>query len=113
MKALILGGGRGKRLNELTRDRNKSMVELFSRPIIEHNLDECIEIGVSEIILVLYYRPEEIMRYIGKDYKGVRVRYMIEKRGKGLVTAIENAKELIGDSDFILMLADEIVVDDK
>jgi len=113
MKALILAGGRGKRLNELTRDRNKSMVELFSRPIIEHNLDECIEIGVSEIILVLYYRPEEIMRYIGKDYKGVRVRYMIEKRGKGLVTAIENAKELIGDSDFILMLADEIVVDAK
>ncbi len=104
MKAVIIAGGRGKRLNELTKNRNKCMVNLFEKPLIEYNLDEAIEAGVNEIIIVLWYRPKDIMDYIGNIYKGIKVKYVIEKKGKGIVTAVKNAKEEIGDSDFIMTI---------
>jgi NDP-sugar pyrophosphorylase family protein len=113
MKALILAGGRGSRLGDWTKDKNKSMMELFEKPLIEYNLEHAYEAGVSEIILVLCYKPEEIKKFVGEEYKGIKIRYVIEKEGKGLVNAIENSREAIGKSDFILMLADEILIDAK
>jgi dTDP-glucose pyrophosphorylase len=113
MKALILAGGRGRRLTELTKNKNKSMLKIWEKPLIEYNLDQAVEAGVSEIIIVVGYRKEEIIKHIGKEYKGIKVGYVVQKQQRGLVNAIETAKESIGDSDFVLMLADEVVVNAK
>ena len=110
MKAVILAGGLGKRLGKLIGEGNKCMVKLFEKPLIEYNLEHAHKSKVNEIIVVLYYRPEEIMDYVGNNYKGTKVSYVVEKEGKGLVEAINNAREKIGDSDFILMLGDELVL---
>ena len=110
MKALILAGGRGSRLNHLTNERNKSMLKLFEKPLIEYNLEHAFEAGVSEIIIVVGYRKEEIIRNYGNEFKGIKVSYVVQKEQRGLVNAIECAKEKIGNSDFILMLADEMLI---
>jgi len=113
MKAVILAGGRGSRLSEFTKDKNKSMIELLGKPLIEYNLDHAVEAGVSEIIVVVCYRPKEIMDYYAEEYKGIKITYVVEKEGSGLVGAIKNARGEIGESDFILMLADEILIDTR
>ncbi|MEK6860312.1 MAG: sugar phosphate nucleotidyltransferase [Nanoarchaeota archaeon] len=110
MKAVILAGGRGSRLSNLTKERNKSMLRLFEKPLIEYNLEHAFEAEVSEIIIVVGYRKEEIIRYYGHEFKGIKISYVIQKEQRGLVNAIECSKEKIGNSDFILMLADEILV---
>ncbi len=110
MKALILAGGRGSRLNKLTENKNKSMLKLFEKPLIEYNLEHAFESGVSEIIIVVGYKKEEIKRKFGKEFRGIRISYVFQKEQRGLVNAIECAKETIGKSDFILMLADEILI---
>ena len=109
MKALILAGGRGSRLNEFTKDKNKSMIKIFEKPLIEYNLEHAVDGGVNEIIIVVGYKKEEIIKYIGENYKGIPVKYVVQKEQRGLVHAIECAKETIGDSDFLLMLGDEII----
>lgn len=109
MKALILAGGRGSRLNEFTKNKNKSMIKLFEKPIIEYNLEHAVEAEVNEIIILIGYKGEEIKKYVGNEYKGISVKYAVQKEQKGLVHAIECAKETIGNSDFFLMLADEII----
>ncbi|MBU1136280.1 MAG: sugar phosphate nucleotidyltransferase [Nanoarchaeota archaeon] len=109
MKAIILAGGRGSRLNEITKDRNKSMIKLFEKPIIEYNLEQAVELNVKEIVIIVGYRANEIIKYIGKEYKGIKVSYVFQKKQRGLVHAIECAKKAIGNSDFALMLSDEIV----
>ncbi len=113
MKALILAGGRGKRLVEITKNRNKSMIKLFEKPLIEHNLNQALEAGVKEVIIVVGYRKEEIIKHIGREYRGVPVRYAWQKKQKGVVNAIEVARDFLGEEDFIMMMADEIVVDAK
>jgi dTDP-glucose pyrophosphorylase len=109
MKALILAAGRGSRLNKFTKNRNKSMINLFEKPLIEYNLKHAVSGGVDEIIIVVGYKKEEIMQFIGDTYQGVPVKYVFQKEQRGLVHAIECSKEILGDSDFLLMLGDEII----
>lgn len=110
MKALILAAGRGSRLNEFTKDKNKSMLSLFHKPLLEYNLEHAYKARVKEIIIVIGYRGEEIKKYIGGNFRGIKVSYVTQEEQKGLVHAIECAKDAIGDSDFFLMLGDEFLV---
>jgi len=110
IKALILAGGRGSRLNELTSNENKSLIEINKKPLIEYNLEHAVSAGVDEMVIVVGYRAEDIINKFGNSYNGKKITYAVQKEQKGLVDAIECAKENL-DSDFLLMLADEILVD--
>ena len=113
MKALILAAGRGKRLGERSRESNKCMIPLAGKPLVEYSLENAARAGVSEIVVVVGYRAEDVINAYGVDFKGVRVRYVIQDEPQGLVHAIECAQEPIGDSDFMLFLADEILHDPR
>jgi UDP-N-acetylglucosamine diphosphorylase / glucose-1-phosphate thymidylyltransferase / UDP-N-acetylgalactosamine diphosphorylase / glucosamine-1-phosphate N-acetyltransferase / galactosamine-1-phosphate N-acetyltransferase len=113
MKALLLAGGRGKRLDDLSAERNKCMIRVKGRPAIEYNLDCAASAGVDEIVIVVGYRAEDIINYLGNRYHDIAIRYVIQKEQKGLVNAIECARETIGQSDFMLMLADEIMLNPR
>jgi dTDP-glucose pyrophosphorylase len=111
MKALILAGGRGKRLEGYSAERNKCMLEFAGRPLIEHSLNNSISIEPDEIVIVVGYLAEQIINQYGNSYRGVRIRYAIQQEQKGLVHAIERAESFLGSSDFMLLLADEILLD--
>lgn len=109
MKALILAGGRGSRINEISEEMNKCIIPLNGKPIIEYNLDTLIDIEISEIIIVVGYKAEHIINQYGINHKGKRVRYVIQWEQKGLVHAIECSKEYL-DEDFLLLLGDELIL---
>ena len=109
MKALILAAGRGSRLGEHPDDGNKCMLRLFGKPLVEYSLENAVRAGVDEIVMVVGYRAEAIINAFGIEYRGTRIRYVIQQERRGLVHAIECAKESVGDNDFMLFLADEIL----
>lgn len=110
MKVLILAGGRGKRLEPYSDDTNKCMLEFAGKPLVEYSLDNGAAIQPEEIIIVVGYLAEQIINTYGNIYKNVKIRYVIQKEQKGLVHAIETAVPFIGNSDFMLLLADEILL---
>jgi len=113
MKALILAGGRGKRLDDLSIQNNKCMTKINGRPAIEYNLDNAVDSGVDEIIIVVGYRAEDIINYLGNKYKNKRLSYVIQWEQRGLVHAIECSKEALAGDDFMLLLGDEIMVNPR
>jgi dTDP-glucose pyrophosphorylase len=113
MKALILAGGRGKRLDELSVRNNKCMTIINRRPAIEYNLDNAVSAGVDEIVIVVGYRAEDIINYLGNAYKNKRLTYVIQWEQRGLVHAIECSKEALEGEDFMLLLGDEIMVNPR
>ena len=113
MKALILAGGRGKRLGEVCDNKNKCMIKIEGKPLIEYSLDCAAQTNVSEIIIVIGYQAEEIINTYGNKYHGKPIKYVIQSEQKGLVHAIECAKKAIGKEDFILMLGDELMIKPK
>ncbi|MCX6759137.1 MAG: nucleotidyltransferase family protein [Candidatus Nealsonbacteria bacterium] len=113
MKALILAGGRGKRLAEISKDKNKCMVEVKGKPLIEYSLDCASQTNISEIVIVVGYKAEEITNTYGNRYKGKPIKYALQPEQRGLVHAIEYAKKAIGGEDFMLMLGDELMIKSK
>lgn len=115
MKALVLAAGRGKRLGdhpglgEHPDEGNKCMLRLFGKPLVQYSLENAVRAGVSEIVVVVGYRAEAVINEFGIESSGVRIRYVIQEDPRGLVHAIESAKDQIGDNDFMLLLADEIL----
>jgi NDP-sugar pyrophosphorylase family protein len=113
MKALILAGGRGKRLNERSADINKCMIPVKGRPVLEYSLECASRTDVDEIVLVVGYRAEEIINTYGIRYRDKPIRYVIQWERKGLVHAIECAREAIAGDDFLLLLGDEVLVNPR
>lgn len=113
MKALILAGGRGSRLNELSEEINKCMIKIGGRPVIEYSLDNAANANVDEIIVVVGYKAEAIINAYGNSYKGKKVSYVIQWEQRGLVHAIECAKRAIDGHDFMLLLGDEVMVNPR
>ena len=111
MKALVLAGGRGKRLEGRSAERNKCMLEFAGKPLIEWSLENCARIRADEIVVVVGYLAEQIINHYGNSYRGIRIRYAIQREQRGLVDAIETASPFLGASDFMLLLADEILLD--
>ena len=113
MKALILAGGRGKRLEGISDSQNKCMLMLKGKRLIEYSLENAVSADVDEIIIVVGYKAEDIINAYGINYNGKPVRYVIQWEQRGLVHAIECSKDAIGDDDFMLFLGDEILVNPK
>ena len=113
MKALILAGGRGKRLTEFSNSQNKCMLSVGGRTLIEYGLDCAMSAHVDEIIIVVGYKAEDIINAYGIDYKGKRVKYVMQHDQRGLVHAVECSHEAIGGDDLMLLLGDEILINPK
>jgi choline kinase len=58
MKAIILAAGRGSRMNELTNERPKCLVELRGKALIDWQLEALREAGIKEIATVTGYKRE-------------------------------------------------------
>jgi dTDP-glucose pyrophosphorylase len=114
MKALILAGGRGNRLGEITEPQNKCLLEFHGKPLIEYSLEAArVACLVDEIVIVVGYKAESIINRYGIEFRGLRIKYVIQQELKGLVHAIEQCQETLEGHDFILFLADEIIVNPR
>ncbi|MBU3918528.1 nucleotidyltransferase family protein [Patescibacteria group bacterium] len=113
MKVLILAGGRGKRLGEISDDKNKCMFEIKEKPLIQYSLDWASKSDISEIVIVVGHKAKEIIDVYGDEYNGKPIKYVMQEEQKGLVHAIECAEDAIGGEDFMLMLGDELMINPK
>jgi dTDP-glucose pyrophosphorylase len=110
MKALILAGGRGKRLEGHTDNVNKCMLPLLGKPLIQYSLENAVSAGMESIVVIVGYRAEDIINKFGTIFHDTRIEYVIQSERKGLVHAMECARDAIGNSDFMLFLADEVLI---
>jgi L-glutamine-phosphate cytidylyltransferase len=68
MKAIILAAGCGTRLNKYTKDLPKTMLNVFGKTIIQHQVDLFKNLGFQEIIIVKGYKAEKINIECTKSY---------------------------------------------
>ena len=72
MKAVILCGGQGTRIRELTDLIPKPMVDIGGKPIVWHIMHSYAQFGITDFILALGYKGEMIknvfFRYYFKIY---------------------------------------------
>ena len=108
MKAIILAGGRGKRLRPITDYVPKPLIPIKNIPIIEWQIKYLKKFGVSEVIICSGYKTEMIENYLNNKKLGVKITFSIEKKPLGTGGAIKKAGKKIKEKSFIVMNGDII-----
>jgi NDP-sugar pyrophosphorylase family protein len=99
----ILAGGLGTRLGERVRDTPKPLLEVAGEPFLIHQLRLLAAHGVSEVVLCVGYRGEQIESRIGTERFGIRVLYSFDAPElDGTLGAIRRALALLGERFLIL-----------
>ncbi len=109
MHAIILAGGRGKRLRPITDYVPKPLVPLNNIPIIEWQISYLKKFGVKEITICTGYKTEMIQNFLAvKNNLGVKIRFSVEKIPLGTGGAIKQAGLSIKDKSFFVLNGDTI-----
>ncbi|QOY54846.1 NTP transferase domain-containing protein [Candidatus Sulfurimonas marisnigri] len=107
MKAVVMAGGFGTRIQPLANSRPKPMLPIVNRPMMEHTMMTLKNLGIEEFIILLYFKPEIIQDYFkdGSDF-GIKITYVIPDDDYGTAGAVKLAQEYIGDDNFIIISGD-------
>jgi len=130
-KAIIPAAGLGTRFLPATKAMPKEMLPIVDKPTIQYIVEEAIESGIEDIIIVtgkgkraiedhfdhsfeleqnLYDKGKfDLLSEVQKSSKLVDIHYIRQKEPKGLGHAIWCARKFIGDEPFAVLLGDDIV----
>ncbi len=107
MKAVILVAGRGTRLTPLTDNTPKPMLSVGGIPLLEWTIKRVKEANISEILLITNYLEDKIIDYFndGSEHE-VKIKYKTQKKTLGTANAFGEAKEWVGNSEFMALYGD-------
>ena len=108
MKAVILTGGLGTRLQPYTLFVPKPMLPLGDKPLLEHSINWLKKNNIKSIVLCVSYLRRNIQNYFqnGEDF-GVDIEYAISNKPLATAGQLKTAEEFLDDS-FVCMYGDSI-----
>lgn len=100
---VIMAGGLGTRLKELTQELPKPMLKIGQDPILQHTINNFKQYGYNKIIMSVNYKAETIENYFQDGYAyGVRIEYIRENQRLGTGGGIRLAKEYLNEPFFVI-----------
>ena len=108
MKAIILAGGRGKRLRPITDYVPKPLIPIKNISIIEWQIKYLKKFGISEIIICSGYKTKMIENYLNNKKLGIKITFSVEDKPLGTGGAIKKAGKKIKDESFLVINGDTI-----
>jgi mannose-1-phosphate guanylyltransferase/phosphomannomutase len=106
MKAVLMAGGFGTRIQPLTINMPKPMIPLVNQPIMLHIIELLKKHGIDELVLLLYHQPEIIKNFFGDGSEfGVRITYVTPLEDFGTAGAVKAAAKYL-DERFLIISGD-------
>jgi UTP--glucose-1-phosphate uridylyltransferase len=131
-KAVIPAAGLGTRFFPVTKTIPKEMLPIVDKPIILYVIEEAIQAGIEDIVLIqgrgktaiedffdISYELEDKFNKEGKSHllenlneirKSANIISLRQKSALGLGHAVHCAKPVVGDEPFAVLLGDEITI---
>ena len=106
MKAVIMAGGFGTRIQPLTSSFPKPMIPLFNRPIMLHIVELLKKYDITDLVMLLYHQPFYIKNFFrdGSDF-GVKITYVTPLQDLGTAGAVKAAEKYL-DQRFMVISGD-------
>jgi len=130
-KAVFPAAGLGTRFLPATKASPKEMLPLVDKPLIQYVVEEAVASGIESVIIVtgrgkasiedhfdVSFELEKLLQERGKqeELKAMRaisemarVSYVRQREALGLGHAVLQARDLVGDEPFAVMLSDDII----
>ena len=134
-KAVFPVAGLGTRFLPATKAIPKEMLPIIDKPLIEYAVEEAVLAGITEIIFITSHTKRAIEDHFDQNFEleakliksgkndylekinrkifeNIKFTYVRQKSQKGLGDAILQAKHLIQDEAFAVLLADDLILND-
>jgi UTP--glucose-1-phosphate uridylyltransferase len=130
-KAVIPAAGFGTRFLPQTKAMPKEMLPIVDKPVIQIVVEELVEAGITEIIIVTGYHKRSIEDHFDHNFELetelekngkfehleeverisnlANFYYLRQKGPKGNATPIWNAREIIGNEPFLVFWGDDFI----
>jgi UTP--glucose-1-phosphate uridylyltransferase len=130
-KAVFPAAGLGTRFLPATKAIPKEMLALVDKPLIQYGVEEALAAGIDEIIIItsrgksaiedhfdISFELEsslesrgktELLELTRKVSNMVHISYVRQKQALGLGHAVLQARDLVGDEPFAVVLPDDII----
>jgi len=130
-KAVFPAAGMGTRFLPATKATPKEMLPLVDKPLIQYGVEEAVAAGCTEIIIItgrgkttmedhfdmsfeletsLAAKGKTALLEVARSVSSLaKITYVRQKSAMGLGHAVLQAKELVGDEPFAVLLPDDIV----
>lgn len=108
MKAFILAAGLGTRLLPYTRTLPKPLFTLLSKPILEHAIQQLVDIGCHQIIINTHHLHDQLKHFISHIDLKIDIQLLYEPSILETGGAIANAKKHFKNDPFFVINADII-----
>jgi UTP--glucose-1-phosphate uridylyltransferase len=130
-KAVVTAAGWGTRFLPITKSQPKEMLPLVNKPLIHYTVDEAINSGIEQIVLVTAISKRAIEDYFDRSFELehlleqkketkllkemqelsnlVDVCYVRQKQQLGLGHAVLTARDVVGEEPFAVILPDDII----
>lgn len=131
-KAVIPAAGLGTRFLPATKAMPKEMLPLVDIPTIQYIVEEAVQSGIEEILIITNSNKYNIENHFDRSYELEKrlhesgkleeekmitsiadlanIYYIRQKEPKGLGHAVLCAKSFIGDEPFAILLGDDVVI---
>lgn len=130
-KAVIPAAGLGTRFLPATKAQPKEMLPIVDKPTIQYIIEEAVDSGIEEILIITGRNKESIENYFDKSIElemqlersgklkeldivrkissMADIHYIRQKEPKGLGDAVSCAKSFVGNEPFAVMLGDDVI----
>jgi glucose-1-phosphate thymidylyltransferase len=107
-KGIVLAGGKGSRLNPLTKSVNKHLLPLFDKPLIYYSLSILMLANIKEILIIVNEKDLFFYKMLLGDGNrfGIKLSYTIQEKPSGIPEAFIIGKHFIKNSNVALILGD-------
>ncbi len=134
-KAVIPAAGYGTRFLPVTKALPKEMLPIIDRPTLEYIVEEAIQSGITDILLVVSGNKNSIVDYFDRNLEleytlkernktyeyglitniavGANIYFIRQKEQLGLGHAVLQAETFVGSDDFAVLLGDDVYVNDE
>ncbi|WP_396888683.1 UTP--glucose-1-phosphate uridylyltransferase [Mycoplasma sp. HS2188] len=130
-KLIIPAAGWGTRFLPMTKIIHKELVPILNRPSLDLLVDEALDSGIEEIILIISERKKNILDFFNKNEalenelnkknkdnllkivqqtnRKDKIKFIIQHEQNGLGHALAVAKEMINNEPFAVILGDDLI----
>jgi glucose-1-phosphate thymidylyltransferase len=112
-KGIILAGGTGSRLNNLTRVTNKHLLPVYNDPMIYYPLRTLINAAIKDIMIVSgRSHAGHFLELLGSGEEfGVNLSYTVQESPSGIAGALRLCKRFANEDNIAVILGDNIYED--
>ena len=114
MKLVIIAAGRGSRISSIYNGLPKILIEVFNKTLLEHLIQNCVSVGISDIVIVTGHNSDIINDYISNNRFNINIElaYNDDWNLPNGISVLASKNNIPQNHDFLISMSDHFYKED-